>query len=488
MKIEKLRKNNSKKHFLYGLIMVVVLTITITFITSKANYRMTASIPLTEGKVVSSSYDINVMAMYINDGSGYVELAKTNTIPTGYTINKENTYCCKGSNCKKENKDTNAILETIGGIHTFRGISKGDKCFIYLDKDISTAKTMSELLATHYIGRYTRTSKNKDFNISFNETTIGVIYEGEDDNGTTYYFAGNPLDNWIEFGGYYWRIIRVNGDGSIRIIYQGRTQDENGNKLEPQTTGEETQIGKSAFNEKDNDNAYVGFMYGTPNSTTYEATHENKNSSTIKQELDKWFNNSNIKEGTDYFNKIDFNAGFCSDKTPSSTYTSTIIDGVNIGNGYSGIGTSKTYYASHIKMIPNTPGGNAPTINSTSVTPTFSCSNINNDLFTYKKATNGNKKLDNPVGLITADEISYAGMVYALNSNKNYLDTDQNYWAISPGYYEADKARTFCVLLDGYLWYTYTSNSLGIRPVINLRSDTLFTGDGTISNPFKVVI
>ncbi|MCM1053148.1 MAG: hypothetical protein NC483_04160, partial [Ruminococcus sp.] len=64
MKFE--RNKNSKKYFLYGLISVVVLTITVTFIGSKANYRMTASIPLTEGKVVSSPYDINVMAIYID--------------------------------------------------------------------------------------------------------------------------------------------------------------------------------------------------------------------------------------------------------------------------------------------------------------------------------------------------------------------------------------------------------------------------------------
>ncbi|MCM1053851.1 MAG: hypothetical protein NC483_07765, partial [Ruminococcus sp.] len=67
MKIEKLRKNNSKRYFLCGLITVVILTITVTFIGSKANYRMTASIPLTEGKVVSSPYDINIVALYLDN-------------------------------------------------------------------------------------------------------------------------------------------------------------------------------------------------------------------------------------------------------------------------------------------------------------------------------------------------------------------------------------------------------------------------------------
>ncbi|MCM1052416.1 MAG: hypothetical protein NC483_00340 [Ruminococcus sp.] len=413
MKFE--RNKNSKKHFWCGLIIVVVLTITVTFITSKANYRMTASIPLTEGKVVSSPYDVNVMAMYINEGDGnYQELSKDTTLPTGYTINKEETYCCKGSNCKKENKDTNAILETIGGIHTFRGISKGDKCFIYLDKDIIDAKTMSELLETHYTGRKTR--EEGTFNKTIENTTIGVIYEGEDDDGTTYYFAGNPLDNWVEFGGYYWRIIRINGDGSIRIIYQGRTKDENGNKLEPQATGEETIIGKIAFNENGDDNKYVGYWY------EQDVLRGLKQPSLAYLFLDDWFKNSNIKEGTNYFDKIDLNAGFCGDRTP---YADTFGTKAGIG-----IGKVNTYYRS-VLLCPS--GGNC----GTGTNATYHCES-DLDLYTYKNSNKGNRILGNPVGLITSDDVSYAGGIYwqkveELTYNKKYyLYTNIEYWTMSP--------------------------------------------------------
>ncbi|MCM1052813.1 MAG: hypothetical protein NC483_02410 [Ruminococcus sp.] len=467
MKFE--RNKNSKKYFLCGLILVVVLTVTVTFITSKANYRMTASISLTEGKVVSSPYDINVIAIYINEGDGnYQELSKDITIPTGYTINKEETYCCKGSNCKKENKDNNAILETIGGVHTFRGISKGDKCFIYLDKDTSTAKTMSELLETHYTGRKTR--EEGTFNQIIENTTIGVIYEGDDEYGTTYYFAGNPLDNWVEFGGYYWRIIRINGDGSIRLIYQGKTEDEGGNRLEPQKTGEETQIGTSKFNEMYNDNAYVGFMYGTPNSTTYEATHENTNSSNAKIALDNWFENSNIKQSTEYFEKIDINVGFCDDRTPTTS------NYLNNGNG--GMGSTLTYYGAYIRLFPSG-------THSSNMKPIFNCQNTA-DYFTYNKSIYGNKVLVNPVGLITADEAIYAGI---LNSKDNYLTTNQTYYTMTSRRYGDNNgfAQVFTISNTGSLGNNRVSNNFGIRPVINLRSDVTFTGNGTQSNPYKVV-
>ncbi|MCM1053112.1 MAG: hypothetical protein NC483_03980 [Ruminococcus sp.] len=473
MKIEKLRKNNSKKYFLCGLISVVVLTITVTFITSKANYRMTASIPLTEGKVTASPYDINIVALYLDN----VEQDSNTIIPSGYKINEDSSYCYKGTN--KSNRDSNAKLYTDElGNHSFSGISKSSKCILYLEKINYEAKTMSELLETHYKAKATRTSKNKDFNVPYSATTYGVVFTALDNDGTSYYFAGNPLDNWVEFGGYYWRIVRVNGDGSIRMIYQGRTQDENGNKLEPQTTGNETHIGASNFNEKSDDNAYIGFMYGTPNSDTYETTHENKNDSTMKKFLDNWFENSNIKQGTSYFDKIDLNAGFCGDRIPSTS--NSII------NNQGGIGIVNTSYGSLIRVFPNR---QFVTPNTPQVIPTYACSN-ENDLYTYKNSNKGNKTLKNPIGLITADEVAYAGFIDNYNSGirNNYLTIGLTYWTISPSNFEA-ASKVYLVQESGFLefYHGLTTSKLYVRPIINLRSDVTFTGNGTQSNPFKVI-
>ncbi|MCM1053076.1 MAG: hypothetical protein NC483_03800 [Ruminococcus sp.] len=474
MKFEKNR--NSKKYFLCGLIMVVVLTITVTFITSKANYRMTASIPLTEGKVTASPYDINIVALYLDN----VEQDSNTIIPSGYKINEENSYCYKGTN--KNNKDSNARVYTDElGNHSFSGISKSSKCILYLEKNPENAKTMSELLNTHYKYKSKRTSENKDFNVPYEETTYGMIFEAEDDDGITYYFAGNPLDNWVEFGGYYWRIIRINGDGSIRLIYQGRTQDENGNKLEPQLTGTETQIGTSKFNEKNDDNAYVGYMYGTASSSTYEETHENKNNSAVKQYLDNWFSNSNIKQGTSYYNKIDINASFCNDR---SAYTDWA--GTNAGGG---TGTTKTYYGAYPRIAPER---GELTSSTATVTPTLKCAN-SKDLYTVSTSNKGNRDLIYPIGLITADEVSYAGMIYgtANELTGTYLYTNTTYWTMTPTYNNSDNdhldAREFMVYRLKYFTNNKVDVSYGVRPVINLRSDVTFTGNGTISNPYKVV-
>ena len=52
------------------------------------------------------------------------------------------------------------------------------------------------------------------------------LYKGEDDytvdnNTHTYYYRGEVNNNWVKFGDYLWRVIRINGNGSIRMIYSG---------------------------------------------------------------------------------------------------------------------------------------------------------------------------------------------------------------------------------------------------------------------------
>src|SRR5699024_7813929 len=108
-----------------------------------------------------------------------------------------------------------------------------------------------------------------DFSTIVTEDTTGTIYYEDTSKGRTYYFAGAPTDNWIKFGGFYWRIIRINEDGTLRLIYSGN--DTSG----PVTTGENTRIGTSAFNSSRNNNMYVGYMY------TRNQVHGLENPSTI---------------------------------------------------------------------------------------------------------------------------------------------------------------------------------------------------------------
>ncbi|MCM1052399.1 MAG: hypothetical protein NC483_00255, partial [Ruminococcus sp.] len=166
----------------------------------------------------------------------------------------------------------------------------------------------------------------------------------------------------------------------------------------PQATGEGTQIGTSKFNEQNNDNKYVGYFY------EQDQVHGTKEPSTIYTYLNNWFESSGLKS-EQYFNKIDTNAGFCGDRT---SYLD--VNGENKGGG---TGTTDTYYGSYVRLAP----GGVPAVTASTalkVMPTYNCSvtGKNGDLYTYSRANQGNKKLDNPVGLITADEVAYGGLFY----------------------------------------------------------------------------
>ena len=240
----------------------------------------------------------------------------------------------------------------------------------------------------------------------------------------------------------------------MRLIYSGEADSEKPDSSN--ITGTETQIQDSAFNSTyTKDNMYVGYMYQS------NQVHGLTSNSTIKGVLDTWYQD-NL---SGYADKIDGNAGFCGDRTPSS-YSG------------SGIGTSATDYAAYNRLVNNRQ-------------PSFECSN-SSDLFTTSGSEDGNKALTYPIGLISADEVAYAGGVYDTSNYYYYLYTGESYWTISPyafvvgsGY---NTVEVFLVWSDGTLdSYSVDRTTWGVRPVINLRCDiTISGGDGTASNPYVV--
>ena len=293
--------------------------------------------------------------------------------------------------------------------------------------------------------------------------TTGTVYSVADDYGTSYVYAGAPTDNWVRFAGFYWRIIRINGDGSIRMIYNGTSTA---------TTGTSTQIQTSAYNSSYNDNAYVGYMYGSAGQSSYAPTHANNNNSTIKGILDTWYEN-NLRD--DYAQYISTEAGFCNDRriaTSSETFWTS-----DTKRGY---GTNTTAYAPFSRFL--TTGGGWDSTQ----TPTLECSQESSDLFTVSGSSKGNHELTYPIGLITADEVVLAGGFGGTVNQSYYLYTGQYYWTMSPGIYYF-RASVFLVYSNGPLTNLEVNNSYGVRPVINLSPDVQISGAGTTSDPYTVV-
>ncbi len=272
-------------------------------------------------------------------------------------------------------------------------------------------------------------------------TTDEGIFEAPDDYGTSYYFRGAVTNNYVKFAGANWRIIRINGDGTIRMIYAGQLANE------------------STFNTNINDNAYVGFMYGSTGQSYYNATHNNTNSSTIKGALDTWYNGlSSTNKG--YIE----DSIFCGDRTVQNRGTSYT------GNG---TGTTLTSYGA-INRIDSIES------------PQLTCTN-KKDRYTVSDTNKGNGALSNPVGLITADEVAMAGGRYSNNNKSNYLYTGQEYWTMSPFSFYNSYASVFVVGLNGGLGSNSVDYEHGVRPVVNLKSDITFTGgNGSQGAPWIV--
>lgn len=289
------------------------------------------------------------------------------------------------------------------------------------------------------------------------------LYAMEDEYGTSYYFRGNNslLKNNLIFGGFQWKIVRINGDGSIRILYNG-TEEEFKQNGTMSGEDDDVYIDLDKWNEYTDDIKYVGYMYGGPNGEASKSRIEavtNDTSSNIKIVLDEWYE-ENILSKT-FENKIADNL-FCNDRLLSSE-----VGGYNISPGYGNF-PGENFYAGYYRLYLNK-------------APTLKCGFIN-DQFTVTKKHIGNGALTYPVGLITADEVSIAGLLFDTSNRDNYLYFNYLYWTMTPfrenlyGVSSSSKISTYFIN-DEYV---------AIRPVINLKPDVVVTGSGTLTNPYVV--
>ncbi|UKI28733.1 MAG: hypothetical protein L6V78_07690 [Clostridium sp.] len=130
-----------------------------------------------------------------------------------------------------------------------------------------------------------------------------LLASTEDDYGTSYYFRGAVTNNYVQFANKCWRIVRVGGDGSVKLILHNDNTAGAANPCDAANNSASAAFArysgetyKSAFNTDYNDNAYVGFKYGTVGASDYASTHANTNKSTILTNLDSWYDKNNLKD------------------------------------------------------------------------------------------------------------------------------------------------------------------------------------------------
>ena len=330
-----------------------------------------------------------------------------------------------------------------------------------------TMKTTTNLSSVYYVVSATSSSYTYKQITSNKNTTEALLASTEDDYGTSYYFRGAVKNNYVQFANKCWRIVRINGDGSVKLVLHN---DNTSNASSPCASSNNSTTAAfarysgssytSVFNSNYNDNAYIGFMYGATGASDYASTHANTNKSDILKNLETWYTN-NL---TSYESKL-ADTIWCNDK-------STVSGGL-------GYGTNATDYGAYNRLA-------------STKQPTLKCPNDNNggklSKFTVDDTINGNGDLTYKIGLLTADEIAFAGSIAYTYNRSTYLQENTGttwWWSLSPGNFGGSRARVWDVY-SGYLDYNGVYDFNGLRPVISLISSTNVTGDGTSENPYVV--
>ena len=347
------------------------------------------------------------------------------------------------------------------------------------DNELQEEKTNMFNYASN--GNYTNSSFEQ---LNDPEYITNGLYSSEDEDGTSYYFRGAVENNNVQFGEYtsdyyvynyssiyfqslascqeynsscsesnkvklasagdkmYWKIIRINGDGSLRLIYNGTST----NPVDGFENGDLTNsyaIGVSPYNLNSNDLKYTGYTY------------DNGTDSFIKKEVDTWYKNT--LGSSSYDSKVS-SGRFCSD---SSGYEYNEIYGDNA-------------FASFNRVLAMITGGvNSPTLKCPSTSESYG----------------GSYRLK--AGLITVDELVLAGEIYGFMGTDTYLESipDAFYWTMTPAFSENERSQVW-LAYGGYglVWQPNDDSTyVDVRPVINVTTDNGFTsGDGTTSNPYII--
>ena len=436
MQFERIKKSHKREITIGGLILVCVIS-AITITTTRAKYKLTDDIPLVKGTINYKEPDMRIMAINLSeDGTNYNIVDE---IPTsGYKLNTTKSICKIATT---DTKDEEVTIEYKEGKVNILGVTKkGTRCYLYFDK--KNTDTIHVSFGDIEVNRTT-----PDFSKS--ATTDEGVYKVSDPiyGSTSYYWRGASTTNHVIFANKCWRIVRINGDGTTRLIYNGPVKTGNtcaGNGENTESIVRSSIDAENSYvkNEgQDSNSSYVGWTYTLGSQRTTSGT-----SSNAKIQTEKWYN-ANIT-GTNASKVAD--GKFCNDR--------------NVQSGSSWTATGNTFnYAINRRLYVD-------------YAPTLECNP--GDVYTIK------------VGAITADEVMYAGGMNEDNTSY-YLYNGQFYWTMTPfNWYSGGNTVVMCVHSSGRpSVYNVYAIYLGFRPVINLKSDVEFQagGNGTQNNPYVVV-
>ena len=395
----------------------------LNIVVGNLNYSIESD-SLTDNKVTVDKYsikEIKVRLSSLNDVSSKYELyytmdSENSNIKVGYSSDTKDAVSgtIDANSSKTITLLVNNLTDTTATI-TF-GVVGGlvnNDLVLTKGNSLNQVVTKEKLLSNEILVNNTLITNSPDLTTSSNNTSdkSGLYKSTLTNTGdSTYYFRGNVENNYVSFAGYTWRIVRINEDGTIRIIMQDGINDNTAYQ----------------FNSRYDNYTY---MYYT--------------NSEAKIKLEEWYQ-ENIGSNTDLSQKVVTGDYYCEQAK------------VKYDDSYTtGDATMTTY---------------------TSYTPNFKCT------------TDGNGKgiVNASVGLITYDEVVYAGGYYGQSNSNYYLNNNKYFWTMSPAGFSGSTSSVWYVFTSGYVSHDSVNNTNALRPVLILKADTLATGDGTSNNPYVI--
>ncbi len=426
----------------------------------------------------NGTFDLNY-EIYLMDATA--NLVKNNSKYTNYKILTSNYY--KYINYKLDGNSVPANLESIYDNGRFKllsgtiraGSSEEHSLQFFLDsKDTTTTGAPNDISGSVlsldiYMDASASNTITDDIIASAKDKPAmdneSGVFTSTDDYGTSYYFHGDVDNNYVKFADMYWRILRINGDGTMRLMYDGTSAHSN-----IETSIDKVAIQESTFNDYGDDAKYVGYMFGGSNraaSNSKEEATKNTTNSTIKTVLDSWYKTNIVDKN--YGNEI-VDRAFCNDRSTSTNINTWANDDTTLGYG-----KNKTAFGA-LSRLESTDGTFLA-----NVAPTLTCNNTND---TYTTNTvKGNGALTYPVGLPTVDELVLAG----IKSNTSYINKGTSYWTMTPSEFNQN-AYVYAVDETGALSKNNVTDSLSIVPVINLSKEytSKMLGTGLVDDPYRV--
>lgn len=476
----------NKKFFGFFFVFVSIISISIGYsaLESRLNIagdvavRVAADIRITDlklGRMSEKSYETYSCTYSKDTTNFFVTLPNNNSVATynaKVTNFSDKRYYLK--DIVVENYTNTDIVYSVEGLTHGQVIEPNTDVYfniklLYVDETASDSSTTLVLryVFEEYVETSTDTMLLKDKILADNggitsiiakgkpdftsvSTTDEGMYADEDDDGTTYYFRGAVSDNYVLFGGFYWRIVRINGNGSIRLIYQGTTAD---------ASGTNATIESGMYKSVD----VFGNDKSAPYHTVYNSSSPVRTGILGSGGVAGWYKDKLIN----YDSALDYDAGFCNDVADASG-----------SNQVSSSGSKALTYGGKNRL-------------ETTHTPSFKCA-ASGYYYTYKNASGGNKDLGYPIGIITMDEV-YAAGGYNANNTSYYLYNGAAYWTMTPYNYTyvlfgASKAAYVAIVdANGKITTSKVQNSSNVRPVINLKASSIYnSGDGSSSNPYTI--